>query len=232
MKLAIMQPYIFPYTGYYQLIGAVDRFVIYDDVNFINKGWINRNNLLVGNKAHLFTIPLKDASQNKWIRDTLLTGDEGWKTKLLRTVEQSYKKAPFFREVFPLISGVLLSETAHIGELASKSLTAVSDYLGLRTEFVATSVVYGNNHLKAQERILDICRREKADHYINPVGGMEIYSRELFTNAGIRLNFIRSKAGPYRQLGGDFVPNLSIIDVLMFNHKETICPMLQSYELI
>ena len=232
MKLAIMQPYIFPYIGYYQLIGAVDKFVIYDDVNFISKGWINRNNLLVGNKSHLFTIPLREASQNRLIRDIRLIDEEGWKHKLLKTVEQSYKKAPFFPSVFPMIGSVLFSGVAHIGELASISLRTVSDYLGLRTEFVASSAVYDNSHLKAQQRILDICRIEKADHYINPVGGMEIYSRELFADAGIRLNFLRSKADRYRQADGVFVPNLSMIDVLMFNEKETIGRMLQSYELI
>lgn len=232
MKLAIMQPYIFPYIGYFQLIDAVDKFVVYDDVNFINKGWINRNNLLIAGKPFLFTIPLKDASQNRLIRDIELVKEEGWKDKFLRTVEQSYKKAPRFKEVFALINDVLFSGAEHIGALASSSLRAVIGYLGISTQFAPTSDVYNNSHLKAQERILDICMQEKADHYINPVGGMEIYSRDLFQGHGIKLNFLRSQAGPYRQFNGEFTPNLSMIDVLMFNGKDEIGPMLQSYELI
>lgn len=232
MKLAIMQPYIFPYIGYFQLINAVDKFVVYDDVNFINKGWINRNNLLIANKPFLFTIPLQDASQNRLIRDIRLVKEEGWKHKFLRTIEQSYKKAPRFNEIFSLINGVLFSGAENIGTLASQSLRAVTEYLGIPAEFVDTSAVYCNNHLKAQERILDICMREKADHYINPVGGMEIYTRQLFEDRGVKLNFLRSQAGPYRQFDGEFTPNLSMIDVLMFNAKETIGQMLQSYELI
>ncbi|GGB08612.1 WbqC family protein [Puia dinghuensis] len=231
MRLAIMQPYIFPYIGYYQLINAVERFVIYDDVNFINRGWINRNNILVNNKACLFTIPLKDASQNRLIRDIELSAGAG-NAKLLKTIEQAYKKAPEFRQVYPLISDILQSNAGTIGELAWLSLRSVAEYLGMATEFIRTSSDYNNSHLKAQERILDICTKEKAHHYINPIGGMEIYSRELFQDSGIKLNFIRTLPLAYPQFNNEFISNLSIIDVLMFNPKDKINALLNSYELI
>ncbi len=232
MRLAIMQPYIFPYIGYYQLINAVDKFVVYDDVNYINKGWVNRNNILVNNQAFLFTIPLKDASQNRHIRDIALVTDDSWKKKFLKTIEQAYKKAPHFDTVFSLINDILYPAVTNINQLSLLSLQSVSNYLNITTAFVNSSTIYCNQHLKAQERILDICVSEKADHYINPIGGMEIYSKELFEKSGIRLNFLKTKPIEYKQFNKEFVPHLSMIDVLMFNDKEEIKQMLNQYELV
>ena len=135
MTLAIMQPYIFPYIGYYQLAGAVDKFVFLDDVNYINKGWINRNNILINGQANLFTIPLKDASQNKLINEVEVSEGK-WSEKLLRTIEMAYKKAPCFSDAFPVINEVLSSEERLIGNLAKKSVQSVSDYLQLPTTYV------------------------------------------------------------------------------------------------
>jgi hypothetical protein len=231
MRLAIMQPYIFPYIGYFQLINAVDKFVIYDDVNYINKGWINRNNILVNNKACLFTVPLKDASQNRLIKDIEVLNDD-WKLKFLKTVEMAYKKAPKFQDVFPLIKNVVQTNTVHISELAYTSLRLVAEYLECSIMFEVTSSVYENATLKAQNRILDICLKEKASQYINPIGGVEIYSKDLFDGSSIRLNFLKTNALSYKQFGPDFTPNLSMIDTLMFNSKDEIKRMLDLYELI
>jgi hypothetical protein len=232
MTLAIMQPYFLPYIGYYQLIKAVDKFVIYDDVNFINRGWINRNNILSGNAAMLFTIPLMGASQNRLIREIEIMEDNTWRKRLVKTVEQAYRKAPYFEETNALFNRILFADNQKIGALATVSIRSIADYLDMDTEFVTSSAIYANDHLKAQERILDICRKENADHYINPIGGMELYSRELFEAAGIKLNFIKSGPIAYRQFNDGFVPNLSILDVLMFNSKEQVKGMLDQYELI
>ncbi|HEX4375446.1 MAG TPA: WbqC family protein [Puia sp.] len=232
MQLGIMQPYIFPYIGYYQLINAVDKFVIYDDVNYINKGWINRNNLLVNGKAFLFTVPLKEASQNKLINQIEIQENESWSKKFLKTIEQAYKKAPHFGNIFSLVSNIVNSPFKGIHEFTLLSLKSIAAYLDIKTQFVDSSSLYQNANLKAQERILDICQKEKADHYINPIGGMEIYSNELFQRSGIKLNFLKTIPVPYKQFDNDFVPYLSIIDVLMFNTKENIISMLNSYELL
>ena len=227
-----MQPYVFPYLGYYQLIKAVDKFVMYDDVNFITRGWVNRNNILVNNKAHLFTIPLKDSSQNRPIRDISVAVDRSWTKKILKTLEHSYKKAPFFEETLSLINNVFDSSLTHIHQISKRSIFIISRYLDLDSEFVDSSSSYNNYQLKGQERILDICRREGADQYVNPIGGQEIYSNVLFENSGIKLNFIKSNAIMYKQFVSEFVPNLSIIDALMFNSKEEVKEMLDEYELI
>ncbi len=232
MRLGIMQPYLFPYIGYYQLIKAVDKFVIYDDVSFINKGWINRNNILVNNEAYSFTTPLKEASQNRRINEIALDQNETWKIKFLKTLEHSYRKAPYFSQVALLIQDVFNPGFTHIHQLARESVILIARYLGMQTGFVESSSKYNNVHLKGQNRILDICVQEGADHYINPVGGIEIYSRPNFENIGIKINFIKTKFITYPQFSNEFISNLSIIDVLMFNTKEEIQGMLNSYELI
>ncbi|MEA5139841.1 WbqC family protein [Arcicella rigui] len=232
MKIAIMQPYIFPYIGYFQLINAVDKFIIYDDVNFINKGWINRNRILVNGKDSLFTIPLKEASQNKLINSIEVNWDSAWKSKFLKTIEQSYKKAPHYQQVLPLIEGLLNTEKSIFSEIIFENLTQVCQYLEIKTEIVPSSSIYHNTHLKAQERIIDICVQEKTDTYINPIGGLELYDKAAFQAIGKELFFIKSKAIRYTQFKNEFVPWLSIIDILMFNSPEHISTLLNDYELV
>lgn len=234
MKLAIMQPYIFPYIGYFQLLSAVDKFVVYDDVNFIKGGWINRNNILVNKQAHLFTVPLEKASYLSHIRETAVNSRiyDSWKMKFLRTLEQSYKKAPYVQEVFPLVSNVLDVQPTNISSLAVSSLKAVCDYMGITTEINDSSIIYNNTHLRAQERVLDICKTETAEQYINPIGGRELYSKEQFRERGVALHFIQTDKIEYEQFRNDFIPNLSIIDVLMFNNREEVRELLKRYQLV
>lgn len=232
MTLAIMQPYFLPYIGYFQLMQAVDRFVVYDDVAFINRGWVNRNQILVAGKAHLFTIPLREASQNKKIREIQLDESTKWREKLLRTVEQSYKKAPQFEPAYALLSQVLGTPAESIADLARNGLEAVNAYLGIQTEVIPSSTVYENEHLKAQERILDICLKEGATRYINPTGGRDLYDKTIFSEAGIDLFFIQSKRENYFQKSPEFVPWLSILDVLMWNEVDQTRGLLGGYELV
>jgi hypothetical protein len=232
MTIAIMQPYIFPYIGYFQLINAVDKFIIYDDVNYINKGWINRNNILVSGQAHLFTIPLKDASQNKLINEVELSKSDPWQKKFLKTVQQSYQKAPYFQKVFVLIEEIVNLDVQTVYELTLNALIKTSAFMEIKTEIVPSSSIYNNTKLKGPERILDICKQENASHYINPIGGMELYDKSKFEKEGIRLDFIKSVSSPYIQFKNAFVPWLSVIDVLMFNSPDEIRQQLEAYELI
>lgn len=233
MKVAIMQPYFFPYLGYFQLIAAVDKFVIYDDVSFINKGWINRNNILINGKAGLISVPLNGASQNKLIKDIAPVLEKKWRNTLLKTIEQNYKKAPQFNVLFPILQQIINAEAATISELNYTGIKVVCDYLNIRTTLIPSSDVYENSDLKGQYRILDICKIKSADHYINPIGGMELYDKELFNKNRIKLNFIRSSTISYPQFNSIFVSKLSIIDVLMFCEPEYVhTQLLKAYELI
>lgn len=232
MKLAIMQPYLFPYLGYYQLAYAVEKFVFYDDVNFIKKGWINRNNILVNKKKHLFTVPLQEISQHKKISEILLHPElfPIWEKKWKITLQQAYKKAPYFKNIFPLIEETLAAKTT-ISELAKSSIINVIDYLELNTEFILSSNIYDNKSLNGQDRILSICDKEKAKIYINPSGGKELYDKNLFKDKGIDLYFIESNLSTYKQFDNEFIAGLSIIDILMFNSKENINKLLLEHTL-
>ncbi len=232
--LAVMQPYIFPYIGYFQMVAAVDKFIFYDDVNYIKQGWINRNKILVANGELVFTVPLKKASSFTLIKDTEINLDQYriWKPKFLQTLAQSYKKAPFYNKAYPLVEEILDSESRTISSLAIQSVQKVAAYLQLETEFAVSSEVFDNRELERQERLLDICKTENALHYINAVGGQELYEKEDFQREGIQLNFIKTLPVQYSQFKNEFVPWLSIIDVMMFNSKEDIRLLLNKYEML
>ncbi|MCO6499931.1 MAG: WbqC family protein [Vicingus serpentipes] len=233
MKVAIMQPYIFPYIGYFQLINAVDKFVFYDDVNFIKRGWINRNQILVNNQANLFSIPLIKASQNKLINEVQLAIDEKWLKQFLNTIEFNYKKAPQFEEVNELIKNVFQGNYNSIAELAIKSVQVIANYLQLSTVFEISSEKYiQTKGMEKADRLIEITKLCQADTYINPSGGKELYDKEYFETKNIDLFFIENKIVPYSQFDSNFVGGLSIIDVMMFNTKAQIRNMITKYELV
>lgn len=225
-----MQPYLFPYLGYYQLMNSVDEFVILDDVNFINKGWINRNRILLNGKDHLFTMPLREASQNKLIRDIELLADKTWNEKFLKTVHGSYRKAPHFAEVYALLEKVFRKEAVRLTEILAYSIHLVNEYLKIKTKIVESSADFKVSHLKGEDRILAICQLAGATHYHNLIGGVELYSKEKFSQQHIELHFIKSALVPYPQFQHEFVPWLSMIDVMMFNHPDQISQMLNQIE--
>ncbi|CAN7438113.1 WbqC family protein [Pseudoduganella sp. LjRoot289] len=215
MKLAIMQPYFAPYLGYFQLMAAVDRFVLLDDVNFINRGWINRNRILVGGREHLITIPLRGASQNQRINQIALGEETPWRAKLLKTIEQAYRKAAFYEETMPLVRDMLACPETELAPYLHASLAALHAWLDLSCRIVPSSAIYGDTGLKGAERIRDICVQEQAAIYINPPGGKDLYAPADFSALGIELRFLKPRLDEYGQCGAPFTPGLSIIDVLM-----------------
>ena len=229
-----MQPYIFPYLGYFQLIKAVDVFVFYDDVNFIKRGWINRNKLLVNGQEHMFTIALSKASQNKLINEVLLLNKVETKNRLLLILKHNYKKAPYFDNVYILVDEILSKESNKtIADMAINSVVGVSEYLGLNKIFEKSSISY--NDTKGQEkadRLIKITKDRSSDFYINPAGGHELYNKDYFLKQGVTLKFIKNEFTTYKQFENQPVNGLSIIDVLMFNSKEETIKLIQNYKLI
>lgn len=231
MKLAVMQPYLFPYIGYFQLINAVDKFVFYDDVNFINKGWINRNRILVNLNSYLFTVPLLNANQNTLIKDLKLAASEKWKHKFLKTLEFAYKKAKYFNIVFPKIEAVIQMKSKFLFEWHVTSFHLIMDFLAIRTTMAQSSVNYDNRNLKGPSRILDICTKENCKQYINPEGGINLYNKRMFEGKGIELSFLKTGDVIYKQFKNKFVPCLSILDILMFNSADRVGAFLNMYKL-
>jgi len=233
VTLGIMQPYLFPYIGYFQLLAAVDRFVIYDDVTFIKQGWINRNRMLINGEAAFFTVPLAHKSSAVAIRDTeISTAAEHrrWAEKMLKSFDNAYRRAPEFARTFPLLERVFGSATTRISELAVDSIRAVAELLEIRTPVVDTSSIYGNVELHGEDRVIAICKAEGADRYVNASGGRELYAHGRFSAEGIDLRFLTSQPIEYAQFGDTFVPWLSIVDVLMFNSVARVREYLRACE--
>ena len=233
MKIAIMQPYFLPYLGYFQLIASVDKFVVYDDVSYIKSGWINRNNIKIQGKAGLITVPLQNGRSGVPIRKVLIAGKrEFWAKKMLRTVAESYAKAPYFNQVYPMFEGWMNQQVEGISELNFTIISSICEYIGLGVEISPTSKIYENSNLTSVNRILDICERERANHYINAIGGRELYSQDIFKERGITLNFLKPTLSSYSQGKGEFVPGLSILDVLMYNSTDSIQCLLEGFSLV
>lgn len=229
MKLAIMQPYFMPYLGYFQAIAAVDKYVVYDDVQYIKGGWINRNNLIICGQKKMFTIIQDGASPNKLINE--ISFKDNFKGFLM-TVKCNYSKAPFFSEVYPLIESICNYPKKGLGDFIYNSFVEICNFLDVKTELILSSSFKKDTTLKAEEKVMHICKLLGADTYINAIGGQELYSKEEFKQNGIDLYFIKMDNVEYKQFSNKFIPNLSIIDVLMHNGKEGTKDLLNKYTLV
>lgn len=232
MKVGIMQPYFFPYLGYWQLMKAVDKFVLLDDVNYIKRGFINSNSILVHNASYKFTIPLDKASQNKLINETKLNFSPKDKDKFLKTIYISYKKSPFFESVYPIIEKAILYDNNDLTEYIEYSIEEIKSYIGISTPIVCSSKIRKDTTLKAQERIIEINKKLNSSIYINAIGGQSLYNKSDFQQNKIELKFIKMKEIEYKQFGEKYISNLSIIDVMMFNSLDMIRKLLDEYVLI
>lgn len=230
--IAIMQPYLFPYIGYFQLINAVDTFVFYDDVNYIKQGWINRNKILVKGKEHIFTVPLRRASSNKLINQVGTFKSIGVLDELLKILDHNYKRAPYFNEAIRIVKDLNAYQYKTISELSISSVKIISKYLELNTTFKVSSEDFSDTlELKKSERLISITKKSNNQIYINPTGGKKLYNKHEFESKGISLKFIENGIDSYQQFNNDFVPCLSILDVLMFNSIAETRKLLMQYHL-
>ncbi len=233
MKLGIMQPYFFPYIGYWQLIKAVDVYVVYDDVNYKKRSWINKNNILINGEAKPITLRTVKVSQNKLINEITLDNDDIHNKKLLKTIKEAYSKAPYFTETFALVEKIINYKEPNLANYLMNSIVEIARYLNFQTEIIKSSQLEKREDLKGQERILEICKLFSADQYFNASGGTLLYSSKDFQLQNIDLTFIKPTDINYQQKGPEsFVPNLSIIDVMMFNSPEEINAMLEEFTVI
>ena len=231
MKLGIMQPYFFPYLGYWQLINAVDKYVVYDDVAYIKQGWINRNNILINGKSNLVTLSLENSSSFKNINEINIIQNGKNAEKIIKTIQMTYKKAPFYNQVMPILENLFL-KNFKISELNYNSILEINKYLGINTNIMLSSTLGIDRSQKSQDKVIYINKLLNSNMYINAIGGQKLYDREEFKREGIELKFIKMGDIKYKQFKNEFVPNLSIIDVMMFNSPEQIKEMLDDFELL
>lgn len=232
MKLAIMQPYFMPYIGYYQLIAAVDLFIVYDNIKYTKKGWINRNRMLQNGKDVMFSLPMKRASDHLNVCERELTTDFNC-DKLLNQFKGAYRRAPYFAETLPLVEEIVRCADTNLFRFLHNSIAKTCAHLGITTEIKISSGIAIDHTLKNQDKVLALCQAVGASTYINAIGGVELYSKKAFMDRKIDLRFIQSKPLEYKQFNNAFVPWLSIVDVMMFNPINTIQNSISTgYELI
>ena len=231
-KVAIMQPYLFPYIGYFQLVNEVENFVFYDDVNYIKGGWINRNKILIGNSPTYFTIPLTKSSQNVLIKDTRIDSSayQLWLNKFDKTLKMSFAKAPYFDEIYPIILEILTeSNIEYISELASLSVVKIADQLELATNFSYSYKEFGETKgLERADRLIHISKALQATHYINAIGGVELYEKDYFSKFGLQLFFLEPNKNKLPKDIGAY----SIIQLLMIYGTKGVRQMLDLKRLL
>jgi hypothetical protein len=232
MRLGIMQPYFLPYIGYFQLIAAVDQFVIYDNIKYTKKGWINRNRFLQNGKDAMFSLSLKKDSDSLDVCERELATDFD-RERLLNQLRGAYRRAPHFGQTLPLIEQVVRYPEPNLFLFLHNGIAQVCAHLGITTKIIVSSEVDIDHQLRAQDKVLALCEALNATAYVNAIGGVELYSKKMFQEKGIELQFIQSKPFNYAQFDDAFVPWLSIIDVLMFNPLDAIKACVKNnYELI
>lgn len=229
MTIGIMQPYFMPYIGYFQLMKAVDKYIVYDDVNYIKGGWVSRNKILINGENKMFTITLKGASPNKLFNEIEI-GDNF--KKLMKTLQISYSKSVNFEETMSLLENIIAFPNKQLALFIANSFREILNYLSVDTEIIISSEIQKDNTLKGKDKILHICNILGANTYYNAIGGQDLYDKEEFKTHGIKLNFVETLIQPYPQLHvSNFIPYLSMIDVLMNNSKEQINVLLDSFTL-
>lgn len=229
-----MQPYFLPYIGYFQLMNAVDEFIVYDNIEFTKKGWINRNRMLVNGTDAYFTIPLKKGSDYLQIKDRSLS--QSWpseRIKLLNRIKEVYRKAPFFEQTYSLFEKCVLVDEDNLFSFIYFSLERTKEHLDISAKLIVSSTLAIDHDLKAENKVMAICKERKATVYINPQGGVNLYNKSNFSSQGIELSFLKPASFTYNQFGNTFAPWLSILDVMMFNEKEEVKKVLSAgYSLI
>lgn len=228
MDIAIMQPYFLPYIGYWQLMADVDTFVVYDDIEYTKRGWINRNRYLLNGKDLNFSIPIKKDSDRLFVSQRYVAESYAKeKFKILRKISEAYKKAPFFEEVYPLLESCFLCKESNLFNFIFNSILQIKKYLNIQTKIVISSSVGVYDELRGADKVIGIAKSLNADAYKNPIGGIDLYSKKYFQDQGIDLKFLKPRYFEYEQFGNEFVPWLSIMDVMMFNDPDSIKKMLK-----
>lgn len=232
MKIAIMQPYFLPYIGYWQLLNAVDIFVLADNYEFTKKGWINRNRMLVNGEAKLFTLPLKKQSDFAKINERELTNQAKNAQKMINNFKEAYRKAPFFFSGFNTFLDCVPRYDDSMYKCIERSIEVICGGLKINTSVYRASDFCIDHELKKQDKIFAICDYFGIHNYVNAIGGQQLYDKDEFKAKGINLQFIKTNQITYKQFNHPFVPWLSIIDVLMFNGKDRTQELLNEYTLI
>ncbi len=255
MRLAAKQPYFMPYIGFFQEINAVDRFVLYDNIAFIKQGWVNRNRIaLRGQHEFSIMVPLRNQSSNRTIAETVIDNTRPWQNKMLKMLAMNYGNSQYFNETFPVLEEIMSTRYRTIAELNDDSIIRICRHLCIDTEIVRDEGRYpdleerlarfdGVDYSEFPEfeelrtprkviRIIELLRAEGCNHYMDSAGAAKLYFKDEFRHYGIELSFIRTNPISYPHISQEFIPNLSIIDLLMQAGRDATIKLLDEYTII
>ena len=235
-KVALMQPYFLPYHGYFKLIKSVDSFIIYDDAQWIKRGWINRNKIIFKGESDFITIPVNNSPLKTPINQKLLNLNnlEKYKNKIISKVHYTYKSYPYFNSGYSLLKEILSFKALHASEFIINSLILTCDYLGLTNSFYLSSSFKGHESLKGQKQVVSIIKNLNCDNYINSIGGRKLYDENFFKSQGIKLNFLSANPIKYsEELDNQNInTELSILDLIMRESPSYINDLLGDYQIL
>ncbi len=232
MKLAIMQPYFLPYLGYFNLLFHSDIFVLYNDINYIERGWINRNKIIKKDGFNLFTIPLRKASATKLISDIYISDEQKWRSKLLKTIEITYVKAPYFNSTYNLVEKIVLKKIYKLDEFIKNSITEILNFIELEKGIIFSSDFDYDRNTNKENKLVSITRNLQANTLVFPPGSRDLYSETFFIKKDINTEVIIPNLSKYKQFKkNEFTPGLSIVDVLMFNDIEEVKKLFNDYKI-
>lgn len=234
MKVALMQPYFFPYLGYYQLINSVNEFVIFDEVQYIRRSWITRNKILNAHKESIYiNVPVCKSPRETKIKDIRIINDINWQKKIIHQLLY-YKDAPNFSSVMEFVKECLNIKFDNINQLNTSLLRKTCNLLNINTHISVLSekLPFINEANEADEWGIIVSKALEASTYINAIGGKEFYSSQKYKDEGLNIQFINPILEPYKQFNHEFVPGLSIIDVLMFNKINKVKEMIEIQEFV
>jgi hypothetical protein len=238
MKLGIMQPYFFPYIGYFQLMAAVDRWISFDDIQFIDKGWVNRNRILhpdVNKEWQYITLPLEKRGRFDKICEISIKSDAKWREQMLGKLSSYKRKAPNYKSTIDFVTSCFDTDETNLSRFLTRTLRMTAEYLGIETPIEVQSQM--NLTLNEVEHsgqwALRISEKLGATEYINPHSGADIFKEREFDASCIKLTFLKPHLELYAQRQDYFIEGLSIIDVMMWNDREKISEMLtRGFEMI
>ncbi len=241
-----MQAYFFPYIGYFQLINASEVFVIYENVSFRKGSWVTRNRILDKGKNKPIYINL--SVSKKSIGDIVSTVSLAQKKERVEAVDNliyfNYKKAPFFDDVYPVLQNLLYCDEQNLHSYNAKLTEGICELLSIKTKIISdnSNCIQIENELEEKalesgnnvmtQRVIELCKYYGGNHYLNPIGGVELYSRKDFKNSNLKISFVKSDPIVYNQFESPFIPSLSVIDVLMHAGIEKTRSFLNNFQLV
>ena len=226
MIVAIHQPEYLPWLGFFKKMMNAELFVFLDDVQFRKKGWQNRNRIRINDGTTLLSIPVHTHSYPK-INEVTIDNEKNWSIRHKKSILYNYARAPYFDEIKDFIESIFEKKFQYLVDLNTEIIKFIMNELEIKSKIVFSSELEISK--KGSDRVLDICKAVGADHYITGTFWAESNLRvEEFKKSNIDVEFQKFQHPIYKQIHGEFIPEMSIIDLLFNEGRKEAKKILQN----